>query len=136
MEEKSYLSKFELEYFVFFARSHDQVEDVIENIIKFRKSKNIYELEKFIKLSTKSDKENNKFNIFDTRYFSILKNLDNFSWTPQKISIEEDNINDLFEKVNKFKDISESFNIFPSSDYSDYRKMLYSPKNFFDYYLK
>ena len=97
LEEKSYLSKFELEYFVFFARSHDQVEDVIENIIKFRKSKNIYELEKFIKLSTKSDKENNKFNIFDTRYFSILKNLDNFSWTPQKISIEEDNINDLFE---------------------------------------
>ena len=134
--EKSYLSKFELEYFIFFARSHDHVNDVIENIIKFRHSKNIYELEKFLKISTSSKKENNKFNIFDTRYFSILKNVVHFSWSPQKISVELSSIDDLSTKVSKFKDISESYDVFANSDYGEYRKMLYSSKSFFDYYLK
>ena len=55
--------------------------------------------EKFLKISTSSNKENNKFNIFDTRYFSILKNIVHFSWSPQKISVELSSIDDLSTKV-------------------------------------
>lgn len=136
LDEEVYLTKFELEYFVFFSRSHDDVASVIENIINFRKSNNIYELEKFLKRSAKTDANKNKFNIFDTRYYGILKLSKELSWTTKKIYPENGNVEILANKVNQFDSIINNQNIFPEDDYEDYKKMLYSEKTLFEYFLK
>ena len=47
---------------------------MVERIISYRNAPNVYELEKYLKISVKSDPEKNKFNIFDSRYYGILKN--------------------------------------------------------------
>ena len=130
------LSKFELNYFIFFSRRHDQVNEVIENIIKYRNANNIYELEKYLKLSVKSNKNQNKYNIFDTRYFSILNYVSHFAWNKNKVSVKTNDIDILIGKVKKFKDISESSDIFHTDGYKNYRDMLYSQKNIFEYYSK
>ena len=82
--EKPELTKFELDYFVFFSRNHDQVENTIENILSYRNSNNIYELEKYLTLSVKTDKKNDKFNTFDTRLFSVLKHVKYFIWNQKR----------------------------------------------------
>ena len=128
------LSKFELEHFVFFARNHDQVEEVFENIIDYRRSKNIFELEKFLKKSVRTNKSENKFNIFDSRFFSILKNLDTLKWSPDSITLKEEKAEEVFDKVSKFSKIKKISDIFPKENYEDYRKMLYSGKNLFEYF--
>ncbi len=134
--EESTLSKFELAHFVFFARNHDQVSEVIQSIIKYRGSKNIYELEKFLISSVKSNAKDEKYNIFDTRYFSILKNIECLSWNEKQIKLKHEYFEEINEKVSKFDEVIKIENIFHEGSYDEYRKMLYSSKSFFEYYLK
>jgi hypothetical protein len=135
--EKVELTKFELDYFVFFSRNHDQIHDTLENIISYRNSKNIYELEKYLRLSVKTDKKNNKFNIFDTRYFSILKLVKYFIWTPKKgIKLKENYLDELLFKVNNFEKIIEERSIFYDGEYGEYKKLLYSDNDFFEFFNK
>lgn len=135
--ERVELTKFELDYFVFFSRNHDQVQDTLENIISYRNSKNIYELEKYLKLSVKTDKKSEKFNIFDTRYFSVLKLVKYFIWTPKKgIKLKENYQEELSFKVKNFEQIIEERSIFYDTEYSEYRKLLYSDNDFFKFFNK
>ena len=136
LDQKVFLSKFELEYFVFFSRSHDQLNETIENIITYRKSKNIYELQKLLKQSVRSNIADGKYNIFDTRYFSILKHVEYFLWNKDSIKIKNEYLPDMLVKVSKFEEILEKNMIFPDGHYDEYKEMLYSNKNIFDYHLK
>ena len=47
LDEETYISKFEFEYFICFARNHEDLDMTVENIIKYRNNNNVYELEKF-----------------------------------------------------------------------------------------
>lgn len=135
--EKTYLSKFELEFFVFFSRNHDDVDEVFERILSFRKSSNIYELEKYLRKKVKKDKSLNKYNIYDSRYYSILKFVKHFKWNPKGgIFLKIDHLNEFILTVENFEKIIKEKNIFHNEDYIDYRQMLYSSKSLTEYYLK
>ncbi len=133
--EKTSLSKFELEYFIFFTRNHDEIDEVFERIINFRKSTNVYELEKYLKKKVKKDKSIDKFNIYDSRYYSILKFTKIFKWSPKDgISVEDNKIDELIFKVEKFEKIIKEKDIFFEIDYNEYRKILYSPISLIKYF--
>ena len=137
LNQQSCLSRFELEYFIFFARRHDEVDDMVERIISYRNAPNVYELEKYLKISVKSDPEKNKFNIFDSRYYGILKNTQYLEWSKERIVLPDKNIQIIEDKVEQFEFICSKKDVFPSEGkYGDYRKMLYSSDSFFKYHLK
>lgn len=128
------LSKFELEYFIFFSRNHDNVDEVFDRIMNFRKSKNIYELEKYLTLQTKSNITRNKFNVYDSRYYSILRYVELFKWTPKVgITLKSEYLGELIYKVELFENKIKYENIYFENDYDDYRKLLYAPVSFFKY---
>ena len=87
-----------------------------------------------MKKSVKTNKSENKYNIFDSRFFSILKNLDTLKWSPKSITLKEEKAEEVFDKVSKFSKIKKISDIFPKENYEDYRKMLYSRKNLFEYF--
>ena len=133
--EKARLSKFELAHFVFFAKNHDQYDQVLEHVMNYRNSKNIYEVEKFLKRAVRKDSKKEKYNIFDTRYFSILKHVEAFSCNQEEIWLKENTIHVIEEKVMKFDEIRKEKSIFFENDFQEYKEMLYSKKTFFDYFL-
>ena len=135
--EKPFLSKFELEYFVFFSRNHDDVDEVFERVLSFRKSKNVYELEKYLRLKTKTDKSKNKYNIYDSRYYSVLKFVLLFKWSPKGgITLKEEFLDELVLKVKRFEGLLKTRGLFFEKDYTEYRKLLYSRDSFIQYFSK
>ena len=128
------LTKFELTYFIFFARTHDQLNDVFEKIIEFRNYPEKHELEKFLNSKTKTNEKLKKYQIFDTRYYSILQFVNAFKYNKERIFLKESYKEQVFQKVYKFEKLLESNNIIPIESYDDYKNMLYSKKTLLEYY--
>jgi hypothetical protein len=85
----------------------------------------------------KKDKSLNKYNIYDSRYYSILKFVKHFKWTPKGgVFLKIDHLNEFILTVENFEKIIKEKNIFHNEDYIDYRQMLYSSKSLVEYYLK
>ena len=77
-----------------------------------------------------------KYNIFDTRYFSILKHVEYFSWKKDSIKTKDEYLPEMLSKVSKFEEILEKNMVFPDGHYDEYKEMLRSGKTIYDYYLK
>ena len=90
--KKNELTKFEINNFLIFCQNHSDLDQVVENIIKYRSYGEIYELEKFLK-------SNNRM---DSRFFSILKNIKYFNFNNKKISISENYVDEILNKIEKF----------------------------------
>ena len=132
--EKLYLTKDECSYFIFFSRNHDEIDEVVERIIAFRQYGYKSELSKYLKSRVNSDIEEERYQIFDTRYFSILQFVNAFKVSNDRIVLNESFKTKVFEKVAKFNDLLIDNNIIYKDDFEDYKKMLYSEKSFLDFY--
>ena len=129
-----FLSKFECLYFVFFARSHDEIDFITERIIEYRSYNERYELEKFLKSKVKNDKQRNQFQIFDTRYYEIFKYLKYFKFSKERIILKPEFSDHLIDKVENFQDLLKSKKIIFKTDYSLYKSMLFSKENIFQFF--
>ena len=94
------------------------------------------ELEKLLKLAVRNNKKIKKYNIFDTRYFSILSHVECLSWNENKVKLKDDYVDIIIDKVNQFDAMRSKHNIFYENDFSQYYDLLYSKKTIFEYYSK
>ena len=129
-----YLTKFELQYFVFFARTHDDLDDIFQHIVEYRGNDNKYELEKYLKLSVRSNKKNEKYNIFDSRYYSILHYCTLFKCYEDKIELKDDSLDSLYEKVSSFEDLLINKNISNFTSYEKYKELLYDNRSLLEHF--
>ena len=116
--EKVELTKHELEFFIFFAKRHAELEETVDRIVKFRKSDESAELEKFFMISVKSNEDEEKFNSFDTRYFSILKRVALLKFSNERIWIDDKDFSPLSKKVHLFEKLLQQKIILPKGDYT------------------
>jgi superfamily II DNA or RNA helicase len=120
-----YLTKFELEHFVFTARTHDDLKEISTRINSFREYDEKYELEKFLKQKS----------TMDSRFYKTLSNIEHFSFSNERITISTDQFNFVEEKVIKFNELLDSEKLIRfTKDNDDYRKMLYSSLSLIDFH--
>ena len=119
------ISNFEFNSFVVLAKSHDELDSVIERVTNYRNYEEKYELGKYL----------NEKNKIDPRFKSILYYNNNLSINAQgDISIREGYekiVEDLVAKFNK--KINEGLLVNFASDNEKYLDMLYSKKSLIDY---
>ena len=108
--------------------------ETVDRIVKFRKSDESAELEKFFMISVKSNEDEEKFNSFDTRYFSILKRVTLLKFSNERIWIDDKDFSALSNKVHLFEELLQRKIILPKGDYTSYKKMLRSKLTIFEYY--
>jgi len=130
LREKGYehcqLTKFEINNFVSLTRNHEDVNGCVEKIVAYREYDEKYELEKYLKQKTS----------MDSRLFKILKYIKHFSFSPNHITLKEEDINILEQKIAKFNQLLEENKLvrFDINDNSEYRKLLYSKKDLVTYH--
>ncbi len=130
LREKGYedgqLTKFEINNFLALARTHEDVNECVKNIVSYREYDEKYELEKYLKQKT----------TMDSRFFKILKYIKYFNFSPGYISLKEDLIDELDKKIAQFNKLLENgkLTIYNKDDNSKYRKMLYSKKDLISYH--
>jgi hypothetical protein len=124
--EDTRITKFELETFVFTARSHDELEECVDRIVAYREYDERYELEKLLR------QESN----MDSRLFKVLAYDKYFVFAPEFISINSDLTTELTNRVKAFNQLLANGNLikFDSRSPQHYRKMLYSSKDLISYH--
>ena len=117
-----YLTKFEINNFLIFSTKHSDINQVVNNIIKYRSFNEIYELEKFL-------------NRMDSRFYSVLKYSKYFLFNTKKIAIKKEMINDLTNKVKNFEILFRNNKIifFDKENVSIYKKLLTTNKSLINY---
>ena len=120
-----YLTKFEINNFLIFSTKHSDINQVVNNIIKYRSYNEIYELEKFLKIN----------NRMDSRFYSVLKYSKYFLFNTKKIAIKKEMINDLTNKVKNFEILFRNNKIifFDKENVSIYKKLLTTNKSLINY---
>jgi superfamily II DNA or RNA helicase len=129
--EKGYedgrLTKFELENFVFLARSHEDLDDCVDRIVSYREYVERYELEKLL------SQESN----MDSRLFKILAYDKYFIFAPEFITLNSELQSELNERVRVFNNLLTNGTLirFEANAPQTYRKMLYSSEDLISYHL-
>lgn len=119
------ITKFEFENFVCVAKSHEELGEIVERIIRFRNHVERYELEKLIR-----DKSN-----MDTRFFRALYLVDELVLTGEVLKVRNDCIEALTTKVVNFQKILDSGQLVRFSPGSHlYRDLLYSENSLLDFH--
>jgi superfamily II DNA or RNA helicase len=120
------LSKFEIDSFIVLARTHSDLNSIVERIVEYREHKEKYEIEKYLKEKTK----------LDARYYKTLRYCKYFNYNPKRIIMNADYFEEVERKVKEFtKLITENKLIrFDEKNPKKYRNLLYSTKNLLDYH--
>jgi hypothetical protein len=98
----------------------------VNRIVSYREYEEKYELEKYLKQKS----------TMDSRFFKILKYIDFLSFSPSHITLKEECVSDVEQRVDEFNALLESGKLikFNVDEPSDYRKMLYSEKDIITYH--
>ncbi|MGB3945579.1 MAG: DEAD/DEAH box helicase family protein [Candidatus Saccharimonadales bacterium] len=122
------ITKFELENFVFIARSHDDLEDCVSRIVSYREYEERYELEKLIRQSSN----------MDSRLYKTLALSKYFIFAPEFLSVNTALRNEFASRVEIFNELlaNGKLTMFDSSNPTRYRDMLYSQKDIITYHEK
>jgi superfamily II DNA or RNA helicase len=132
LREKGYedgrLSKFEIDNFILLNRTHGDVGECVDRIVSYREYDEKYELEKYL----------NQKSTMDSRFFKILKYIRFFSFSRDSITLKNEHVIDIEQKVNDFNLLSENGKLiqFNKDNPLIYRKMLYSEKDIISYHSK
>ena len=132
LTEKGYdetrISKFELENFVFVARTHDDVEDCVSRIVAYREYNERYELEKLLR-----QKSN-----MDSRLYRTLAYSNYFVFNQEFISIKHELVAELTKRVATFNSLlaEGSLIMFDKNHPDIYRNMLYATDDLITYHNK
>ena len=120
------LSKFEIDSFIVLARNHSEINDIVERIVDYREHDEKYEIEKYLKQSNK----------LDARFYKILRYCKYFKYSPSKIILIEEHLQEVVEKLSKFNELIKENKLikFNKNSPSLYRDMLYSRKDLLEYH--
>jgi superfamily II DNA or RNA helicase len=120
------LSKFEIDNFVTPCRNHAEVTDCLNKITSYRQYSEKYELEKFLNIQSR----------MDTRFYKVLAYSKYLSFSPEKIRLYKDGLNDLEVKVSQFNELisSEKLIRFEKNNRDGYRNLLYSNLDLISYH--
>jgi len=123
---KNEITKFEIQNFVIFCGNHSDLTDVIEKIIKYRNSNEIYELEKHLK----------KNNRMDSRIYNVLKNIKFFDFNSKKISIKNEFFKEIQNKVSNFEKLlsKNKITFFDKKNNDHYKKLLFDKRDLIKYF--
>jgi superfamily II DNA or RNA helicase len=126
--EKCYLTKFELDTFLSLARTHDDLDEILERIVAFREHEEKYQIEKFL----------NEKNHIDSRIYPVLKLCKYFNWQTKAISIAENNYEEVKEKVKNFRELLKKNKLifFNADKPKEYYDMLYSKYPLLEYHKR
>jgi superfamily II DNA or RNA helicase len=124
--ENCQLTKFEINNFISLARTHEDVNECVEKIVAYREYDEKYELEKYLKQKTS----------MDSRLFKVLKYIKYFSFSPNHISLKQESVDIVEQKIARFNQLLEEKKLvrFNIDDNSEYRKLLYSKKDLITYH--
>lgn len=124
--EDTKITKFELENFVFVARSHDDLDECVARIVAYREYDERYELEKLLR------QESN----MDSRLFKVLAYSKYFVFAPEYISVNSDLLTELLNRVKNFNILLSNGNLikFDVKHPQTYRRMLYSSEDLLSYH--
>lgn len=122
------LTKFEVDNFLSLSRTHNDINQTVEKIVKYREDEEKYEIEKYL----------NEMSTMDSRFFKVLRYSQYFTYNPEFIKLKPEYINEIEEKTQKFNMLLEKNQLitFDEQDPEAYRKMLYSTKSLLDYHDK
>ena len=125
--DNSYLSEIEFNSFLAVAKNHNESSEVLDKILKFRNYEEKDELKKLLK----------EKNHIDPRFYKIIGYNKYLIVDKNGVKLNEDYIDELREKMKKFRKIFDSGNliIFREDSSQDYFKMLYSKNNLIEYHL-
>lgn len=124
--EEMSLSKFEINSFLALARSHSEINQVVERIVSYREHEEKYEIEKYLKGKNK----------LDARFYKVLRYCKYFKYNPSKIILKPEHLEEIEAKIKKFNDLIKEDKLIKFSENSskEYRDMLYSSKDLLDYH--
>lgn len=124
--EEMKLTKFELENFIFLARSHDDVDDCVNRITAYRQYEERYELEKLIKQKSG----------MDSRIYKTLALCRYFAFAPEYIAVHPEFKDELIGRVDKFNKLltDGSLTIFSAQNPNIYRRLLHSTQDLLEYH--
>ena len=122
----AYLSRFEIEYFLYLAQKQSDVNSVVELITAYRTDPHKESIERY--LMERSG--------MDSRLYTVLRLCKHFTWTPEMISSTEEEYEVIKRKLQEFhKLISERRLIeFDEENPEPYYKLLYSNKSLLNYH--
>jgi len=120
------LSKFEINTFVVLCREHSEVTDCVNKIVSYRQYSEKYELKKFLTRASR----------MDTRFFKVLIYSKFLSYSPGYISIKDECLDTLEQRVEEFNLLLSSKKLvqFDIDNPSAYRDLLYSDKDLLEYH--
>jgi superfamily II DNA or RNA helicase len=123
--EDGRLTKFEINNFVALARTHNDVNECVDNIVSYREYDEKYELEKYLKQKSS----------MDSRFFKVLKYVKFFIFSPGYITLKNECIEDLEDRVAEFNQLLEENKLIKYSEENKelYREMLYSKNDLISY---
>ncbi len=126
--ENLVISELEFNSFIVVTKNHFEVEQVANRIVEFRNYEHKYELEKLLK----------KKNEIDPRFYKILHYNKYLVITDNGIKLNDDLLNELRERVEKFRNLLDSNRVifFDEENPDEYIDFLYSDKGFFTYHKK
>lgn len=126
--EKCRLSKFEIDHFILLSRNHNELSGCVNRIVEYREYSDVYELEKFLRQKSS----------MDSRFFKTLINIEYFNYSPKFITLKEEYIDDIIEKVNNFNLLIEEKKliVYTEEKKDEYRDLLYSNKSLIKFHNK
>jgi hypothetical protein len=120
------LSKFEINTFVVLCREHSDVTGCVNKIVSYRQYSEKYELKKFLTRESR----------MDTRFFKVLIYSKFLSYSPGYISIKDECLDTLEQRVEEFNLLLSSKKLvqFDIDNPLAYRDLLYSDKDLLQYH--
>ncbi len=124
--EDAKLTKFEIDNFVTPCRNHSEVTECLNKIIAYRQYDEKYELEKFL----------NQQSRMDTRLYKVLVYSQYLAFSPEKITLKIEKMEELKTKIILFNKLLESGNLvqFKKDNKDVYRELLYSELDLISYH--
>lgn len=122
----NFLTSFEIKMFLSLARDFSQVDEIVDRIVKYREHSEKYELEKYLRRESR----------MDTRFYKILSYSQYLSYSPSRVVIKKEKVDELKQNVEKFFKLMEEGKLiqFDSNHPKKYFDMLYSKESLLDYH--
>lgn len=123
----SSFTKFEVDYFMIFARDDNDASEVAKRIMMYRGYDEKYELEKYLKAKAKT---------LDTRFYKILQYSKYLSFNPDFVSVIPELMEQMLEKSEQFDKLMRDKKVieFDKNNPSVYKNLLFSNKDIINYH--
>lgn len=120
------LSKLEFDTFLALARTHAEIDTIVQMIVALRRHSDKARIEEFLK----------KSNEMDSRFYKVLRYSKYFTYDIEQIVLKEEYVDVVRDKVSQFNKLiaTDTLIRFSEENPKEYRDMLYSPLSLLEYH--